>query len=43
MRGVILGYVQADHLGEPTPVSEASEGRFAEKSIWPRFNALLVQ
>ena len=32
---VVVGYVQADHSSEPTPVREVSEGRFAEKSIWP--------
>jgi hypothetical protein len=40
---VIVGYVQADHMGEPKPVREASEGKFAEKTIWPRFKALLPQ
>jgi hypothetical protein len=38
---IVVGYVQADHPGEPTPVRETSEGRFAEKSIWPRFAELL--
>lgn len=40
---VVVGYVQADHFGEPAPVSHALEGRFAEKSIWPRFSALLAR
>lgn len=40
---VIVGYVQADHSGEPTPVGKTGEGAFAERSVWPQFNRLLAQ
>jgi hypothetical protein len=40
---VIVGYVQADHSGEPMPVGKTGEGAFAETSVWPQFNRLLSQ
>ena len=40
---ILVGYVQADHSSDPRPVRETSEGRFAEKSIWPHFIGLLSQ
>jgi hypothetical protein len=38
---VVVAYVQSDQSGEPTPVSQAAEGRFANQQIWPRFLKLL--
>ena len=40
---IAVGYVQADHAGDPKPVRDSSEGKFAEQTIWPRFNKLLPQ
>lgn len=37
---VAVAYVQSDQDGDSKPV-KASEGRFAEKHIWPRFFDLL--
>jgi hypothetical protein len=38
---IVVGYVQSDQQGEPKPVSQASEGRFAVQEVWRRFMALL--
>ena len=38
---VVVAYVQSDQRGEPKPVSQAAEGRFANRQIWPRFLKLL--
>jgi hypothetical protein len=38
---VVVAYVQSDQSGEPKPVSQAAEGRFANRQIWPRFLKLL--
>ena len=38
---VVVAYVQSDQNGDPRPVSQASEGRFADREIWPRFNQLV--
>ncbi len=40
---IVVGYVQSDQQGDPKPVSQASEGRFANRELWPRFMALLSQ
>jgi len=40
---VVVGYVQSDQDGAPRPVAEASEGRFAAKHVWPRFEAAVTQ
>lgn len=37
---VVVAYVQSDQNGDPKPVSQASEGRFADREIWPRFDQL---
>ena len=39
---VVVGYVQSDQNGDPKPVAEAAEGRFAERHVWPKFNALVA-
>jgi len=37
---VVVGYVQSDQWREtPKPVAEASEGRFADEAVWPKFRA----
>ena len=38
---VVVAYVQSDQNGNPKPVSQASEGRFADREIWPRFSQLV--
>jgi hypothetical protein len=38
---VVVAYVQSDHIGAPTPVSQTAEGRFADREIWSRFTQLL--
>jgi hypothetical protein len=38
---VVVGWIQSDQPGEPRPVAESSEGRFAERVLWPKFEALV--
>jgi hypothetical protein len=38
---IVVAYVQSDQSGQPKPVSQASEGRYADRYIWPRFFELL--
>jgi hypothetical protein len=39
---VVVGYVQSDQWREtPRPVAEASEGRFAERNVWPKFKSVM--
>jgi len=38
---IVVGYVQSDQEGDPKPVHKATEGRFADEQIWPRFIRLL--
>ena len=40
---IAIAYVQSDQHGQPGPVAEASEGRFADDRIWPRFASLVPQ
>ena len=37
---VVVAYMQSDQIGDPEPVSQASESRFADREIWPRFSQL---
>ena len=39
---VVVAYVQSDQNGDPKPVSQVSEGRFADQEIWPRFKELVA-
>ena len=39
---VVVGYVQSDQWSEnPGPVAQSSEGRFAERQVWPKFDSLM--
>ena len=38
---IAVAYIQSDQNGPPRPVAEASEGRFADDQIWPRFASLV--
>jgi len=38
---VAVAWVQADHMGQPIPVSQSSEGRFASENVWPEFDAIV--